>query len=108
MDLPEAFEYGVLASVVLILTANARVGPEISRPTTNLGAMVLGVSLVGWAVTSKPVADGPLAMVGTVWTTVVMTIGVGCLVWGWRRRRRDREIDAGLLLDNRDDPLSRV
>lgn len=108
MDLAEAFKYGVLVSAALILTSSSRRGPEISRGMTHLGTIVLGVSLIGWAVTSRPVAAGALASLATAWSFLVATIGAGCLVWGWRRHQRDRRIDAGALLDNRDDPLSRI
>lgn len=108
MDLAEVFKYGLLVCVILILVSNARVGPEISRRMTNLGTMGLGVSLVGWAVTSRPVADGALAAFATACAAGVAILGIGCLAWGWRRHRRDRRIDAGLLPDNRDDPLSAV
>ncbi len=110
MDLSEPFKYGFLVGFILVVISNRRTGPEISRRMTNLGTMVAGASLLGWAVTSKPVASGAgaEAVLSMIWTAVVATLGIGFLLWGWRRRRRDREIDADVLPDNRDDPLSRV
>ncbi len=108
MDLSEVFKYGVLSGCTLVLIANSRTGPEISRRLTNMGTMVFGASMIGWAVTSKPLTDGAWGGVGAIGTFMVAMIGAGSLLWGWGRRRRDREIDAGVLPDSREDPVSRV
>lgn len=108
MDLSEPFKYGIFVGAVLVLISNARIGPEINRRLTNLGGMVFGASLLGWAVASKPLADGALAGLGMIVTAAVAMLGIGSLLWGWWRRRRDREIDAGVLPDDRVDPLSQV
>lgn len=108
MDLSEPFKFGILFGFLMVAVSMSRVGPEISRRMTNLGTMVVGVSLLGWAATSKPLAGGAWAGLGMMWTAFVVALAVGILVWGWSRRRRDRNIDAGVMPDDRDDPLSRV